>query len=474
MTRALDVLVIGGGPAGYIAAARLGQLGRKATVVEKEHLGGECLNRGCIPSKALIHVSSTYRHLRDHGEEMGLPIAENSFDVGAMQRWKTSVVEKERKGVETILKGNGAEWIRGTASFTGPDRAVIESETGKEEVSFQAAIVATGGYHVALAGMEPDGKQILSAREMLELDHVPPRLVVLGGGVSGVELGEHYARLGSQVVIVEMMPQILPGIERDLVREVARTLEGMGIRLLTSAKAEGLRKEPAGVTLTVKTLTGTEEIPGDVLFMTVGKRPETRHLNLEVAQVALNVKGFPVVDDRMATSNPRIFAAGDFARPPMLAHKSYREGIVAAEAAAGLPTRWSHQAVPSVIFTVPEVASVGLTMADCEGKGITAREARFPYAALGRAHANHEEKGFVKLVAEEGTGLVLGVHAVGAACGDYISEAALAIEMGATVRDIAGTIHPHPTYGELLGEVALLWLGEPLHVAVRKSARGNP
>ncbi len=471
MTRDVDVLVIGGGPAGYIAAARLGQLGRKATVIEREYLGGECLNRGCIPSKALIHVSSIYRHLRDHGDEMGLPMADHAFDVVAMQRWKTGVVEKERKGVETILKANGAEWIHGTASFVAPDRALVETEQGKEELRFRAAIVATGGYHVALSGMEPDGIQVLTARDMLDLDHVPPRLLVLGGGVSGVELGEHYARLGSEVTIVEMMPQLLPGVDPDLVREVTRALEALKVRIFTSAKAEGLRKDASGVTLSIKTQDGSVEVAGDVLFMTVGKRPETRHLNLEAAHVALNVKGFPVVDDRMATSNPNIFVAGDVARPPMLAHKSYREGIVAAEAVAGLSSRWSYQVVPSVIFTVPEVASVGLTMADCEVKGIKAREVRFPYAALGRAHANHEERGFVKLVAEEGTGLVLGVHAVGAECGDFISEAALAIEMGATVRDIAGTIHPHPTYGELMGEVALLWLGEPMHVSVRKGAR---
>jgi dihydrolipoamide dehydrogenase len=319
--------------------------------------------------------------------------------------------------------------------------------------------------------MEPDGKQVLTARDMLNLDHVPASILVLGGGVSGVELGQHYARLGSKVTIVEMMPQILPGIEPDLVREVSRAVEALGIRVFISSKALSLEKGPGGVTLEVKTETGTEKLSGDILFMTVGKRPETRQLNLEEAQVVVNVKGFPVVDDRMATSNPKIFAAGDVARPPMLAHKSYREGLVAAEAIAGLPTRWNYQVVPSVVFTVPEVASVGLTLAECEPKGLKAREVRFPYAALGRAHANHEERGFVKLVAEEGTGQLLGVHAVGANCGDFISEAALALELGATVRDIAGTIHPHPTYGELLGEVALLWLGEPMHVSVRKGAR---
>ncbi len=469
MTRTVDVLVIGGGPAGYVAALRLGQLGRKPLVVEREYLGGECLNRGCIPSKALIHASHLYATLRRHGAEMGLHAEGTTVDIPAMQAWKGGVVEKERKGIETLFRSAGVEWVKGTARLTGPTTAQLDDG---ESVSFQACILATGGYHVALPGFEPDGKLVLTAREMLELDRVPPRLVVLGGGVSGVELGQHYARLGSQVTIVEMMPQLLPGIEAELVREVTRTIEAAGIRVLTSARATGLQRGKDGIVLSVATATGAEEIPGDLLFLTVGKKPETRGLGLEEAGIKVDPKGFPVVDDRLATTVPGIHAVGDLARPPMMAHKAYREGIVAAEAIAGMPTRWSYQVIPGVIFSIPEIASVGLTMADCTSQGIKAREARFPYAALGRAHAMHEEAGFVKLVAEEGTGRVLGFHAVGYSSGDYVGEAALAIEMGATVRDIAGTIHPHPTFGELLGEVALLWLGEPMHVAQRRHVRG--
>lgn len=468
MTREVDVLVIGGGPAGYIAALRLAQLGRKALVVEKEHLGGECLNRGCIPSKSLIHASLLYHAVLTQGAEVGIRGDSLHLDIPAMQAWKGGVIEKERKGIESLFKSAGVEWLRGTARLTGPTSAVLEPGG---EVTFRACILATGGYHMVLPGFEPDGKVVLTAREMLELDHVPPRLVVLGGGVSGVELGEHYARLGSQVTIVEMMPQLLPGVEADLVRELSRTLEGMGVRALVSAKATGLARSAQGFTLQVETASGPQEIPGDLLFLTVGKRPETRGLGLEAAGVKVDPKGFPAVDDRMATSVPGIYAVGDLARPPMLAHKAYREGTVAAEAIAGMATRWSFQVIPSVIFTSPEIASVGLTLAECVARGIRAREARFPYAALGRAHAVHETGGFLKLVAEEESGLVLGLHAVGYGCGDYVSEAALAIEMGATVRDIAGTIHPHPTFGELMGEVALLWLGEPMHVAPRRNVR---
>jgi dihydrolipoamide dehydrogenase len=471
MTREVDVLVIGGGPGGYVAAIRLGQLGRKALVVEKEHLGGECLNRGCIPSKALIHASLLYHGLKQFGPGMGIHGESTSLDIPTMQAWKNNVIEKERKGVELLLKSAGAEWTGGSANLTGPRTASITASGREEEVRFQACVLATGGFHTVIPGFEPDGKFVLTAREMLDLDHVPARLVVLGGGVSGVELGEHYARLGSNVTIVEMMPQLLPGIEADLVRELTRALDAMGIRSLTSAKATALTRGPNGISLKVKTDGGEEEIPGDILFLTVGKRPETRGLGLEAAGVAVDSHGFPIVNERMETSKAGIYAVGDLARPPMLAHKAYREGIVAAEAIAGRPTRWNHRAMPSVVFSSPEIASMGLTMAECTSKGIKAREARFPYAALGRAHAAHEEKGFVKLVAEEDTGLVLGIHAVGYGCGDYISEGALAIEMGATVRDIASTIHPHPTFGELLGEVALLWLGEPIHVAARRPLR---
>jgi dihydrolipoamide dehydrogenase len=471
MTREVDVLVVGGGPAGYVGAIRLGQLGRKALVVEKEFLGGECLNRGCIPSKSLIHASLLYSDLKLHGKEIGLNGEGTALDIRQMQTWKNGVIEKERKGVEGLLKSAGAEWMTGAVRLTGPTCAVVNSSGTEEEVRFKACILATGAYHAAIPGFEPDGKMILTAREMLDLDHVPDPLIVLGGGVSGVELGQHYARLGSRVTIVEMMPQLIPGMEADLVRELTRALEGMGVKVLTSAKATGLSKEANSVSLKVVSGAGEESITGQALFLSIGKKPETRGLGLEAAGVRVDSKGFPVVDGKMATSQPGIYAVGDLARLPMLAHKAYREGIIAAEAISGRPTQWNYQVIPSVVFTSPEMASVGRTMADCAAQGIKAREARFPYVALGRAHATQAEKGFVKLVAEEESGLILGVHAIGHGCGDYISEAALAIEMGATVRDMASTIHPHPTFGELLGEVALLWLGEPIHVVQRRSGR---
>lgn len=469
MTRDVDVLVLGGGPGGYVAALRLSQLGRQPFLVEKDALGGECLNRGCIPSKALIHASETYDEVHRSGAEMGIPPPGPGLDVPAMQKWRASIIEKEQRGIETLFKASGVTWVRGSGKLTGPRSAVVEGPNvpgGREEVTFQACILATGAYHLSLPGFEPDGKTVLTAKDMLLLEKVPSRLLILGGGVSGVELGEHYARLGSQVTIVELMPQLVPGMDADLSQELRRSLERRGMVVHTEAKASSLHRTSSGLELSVTTKEGPKVLEGDLLFLTVGKRPETRGLGLEEAGVALAERGgFVQVDDRMATSVAGIYAVGDLARPPMVAHKAYREGRIAAEVIAGLPSSWSHQAVPSVVYTDPELATVGLTLVQAREKGLTAREVKFPYAALGRAHAAHATGGYVKLVAEEGSGLVLGSHAAGHASGEFVSEVAFAIEMGATVRDLAGTIHPHPTFAELLQEVAMLWLGEPMHVA---------
>jgi dihydrolipoamide dehydrogenase len=284
-------------------------------------------------------------------------------------------------------------------------------------------------------------------------------MLILGGGVSGCELGEFLARIGTTVTIVELMPQILPGLEPDLSRELTRSLEQLGVKVLVGTKAVGLSRSAEGVRLAVEKDGQRTELGGERLFLTVGKAGVTRDPR----------SGFIPINDRQQTNVPHIFAVGDCARPPMLAHKAYREGTVAAEAIAGLPTRFQFQTMPSVVFTVPELASVGLTAADASAQGMTPREARFPYAALGRAHANHATAGWLKLVGDEASGALLGVHAAGEGSGEFIAEAGLAIEMGATVRDLAQTIHPHPTYSETLQEAALLWLGEPMHVAARRS-----
>jgi dihydrolipoamide dehydrogenase len=475
--RQTQVLVIGGGPGGYVAAIRLGQLGRKVLLVEKAELGGECLNRGCIPSKALIHASMLYDAVRTEGPEIGVRATGVELDLAKLQAWKGSVVEKERQGVSTLLKAAGVSTLPGVARFTGPRAAELTApDGGRERIDFESAVIGTGAIPIALKGFEPDGEKVVTAWQLLEIARLPKSLLVLGGGVSGCELGQFLARLGVSVTIVELMPQILPGLEPDLSRELAQSLEKLGVKVLVGTRATGLARPREGVVLTIDSGGKPSELSAEMLFLTVGKRPDTAELGLEEAGVHRDPKtGFITVDDRQQTSAPQIFAVGDCARPPMLAHKAYREGTVAAEAIAGLSTRFQFQTIPSVVFTVPELASVGLTVAEATAQGLKPREVRFPYAALGRAHANHATRGWTKLIGDDGSGLLLGVHAAGDGAGEFITEAGLAIEMGATVRDLAMTIHPHPTYSETLQEAALLWLGEPLHVSARRSgAPRNP
>jgi dihydrolipoyl dehydrogenase len=469
-SRSTEVLVIGGGPGGYMAAIRLGQLGRKALVVERQDLGGECLNRGCIPSKALIHASLLYHSLRTEGPEVGVTASDPKFDLSTAMRWKEEVVARERQGVASLLKSAGASVLVGTARFTGPKSAdVTAPDGGHERVDFAQAIIATGAVHTTIPGFETDGERVVNAWELLSLKSLPRSMLVLGGGVSGCELGEFLARVGVDVTIVELLPQLLPGLEPDLARELTGSLERLGVHVRVGTRAVGLQRDPDRLVVRVEGSSGREELSADRLFVTVGKRPATRDLGLDEAGVAYDPKtGFVRVDEQLRTSQPHIFAVGDVARAPMLAHKSYREGVVAAEAAAGLPTRFQFQAMPSVVFTTPELATVGYSKSEAEARGFQAREARFPFAALGRAHANHATQGWVKVVGDDPTGRLLGVHAAGPEVGEFIAEAGHAIEMGATVRDVAMTIHPHPTFSEALQEAALLWLGEPMHVVARR------
>ena len=473
--RSTEVAVVGGGPAGYMAAIRAGQLGRKVVLVERAQLGGECLNRGCIPSKALIHAAGLYHAVRTEGPEIGVLAPGMTFDLSATLRWKDAVVAKERTGVTTLLKAAGVTVLAGEARFTGPRSLDVRApDGGHERVDFANAVVATGAVHVTLPGFETDGVRVLNAWEILSMPDLPRSMLVLGGGVSGCELGEYLARLGVKVSIVELLPQLLPGLEPDLSRELTGALERLGVEVRPATRALSLERGPSSLTMEVDGPKGRERLEAERLFVTVGKRPATAELGLDEAGVAFDPKsGFIGVDAQMRTNVPHIYAAGDAARAPMLAHKAYREGIVAAEALCGQATRFDFRAMPSVVFTEPELSSVGLTRAEAERAGLAPREARFPLAALGRAHASHATGGWVKVVGDDRTGLLLGVHAAGGSVGEFAAEAAHAIEMGSTVRDLALTIHPHPTFSEALGEAAMLWLGEPMHVARRPGPAGG-
>ena len=468
--RSTDVAVLGGGPGGYMAAIRAGQLGQKVILVERDALGGECLNRGCIPSKALIHASRLYHALRTEGAEIGVRADALQLDLATTMRWKESVVAKERQGVATLLKAVGATVLRGEGRFAGPRSLDVKAPDGAHErIDFRSAVIATGAVHAVLPGFETDGERVVNAWELLSLAKLPRSLLVLGGGVSGCELGQFLARLGVEVTIVELLPQLLPGMDPDLSRELTRSLDRLGVKVRVGTRATQLERGPP-LALSIDGPGGTERLAAELLFVTVGKRPASGDLGLEEAGVARDAKsGFVPVDAQMRTNVPHIFAVGDVARPPMLAHKAYREGIVAAEAIAGRTTRFDFRAMPSVVFTDPELASVGWSKDAAAAAGLAPREARFPLAALGRAHASHATTGWLKLVGDDRSGALLGVHAAGESAGEYLVAAGHALEMGSTVRDLALTIHPHPTFSEALQEAALLWLNEPMHVAPRRS-----
>jgi dihydrolipoamide dehydrogenase len=465
LARRVDALVIGAGPGGYVAALRLGQLGKETLLVERDRLGGECLNYGCIPSKALINTASLINKVRG-AEEMGIA-AQVKVDMARLQRWKTSVVERLTSGIAQLCKGNGVEVAYGSASFKDPRRVEVRREDGAEEVQVENVIIATGSHPVQLPGLEHDGNLILGSREALELEEVPGRLLVVGGGITGLEIATMYNKLGSEVTVVEMMDRLMPGypgIDDEMVRVVARSLKRLGVKYHTGSKVKALERRRDGLVVSVNTPDGVVDYPTDKVLVSVGRRPTTEGLDLARAGVALDGKGFIKVDRSMRTNVAGIYAIGDVAGVPFLAHKASYEGKVAAEAIAGLPAEADYVAIPSAVFTDPEVAYVGLTGEEAKEKGHRTVTGKFPFAALGRALTMDEPDGFVRVVADAESRLILGVQAVGAYASDLISEAALALEMGATVEDLALTIHPHPTLPEAIMEAAEAALGKSVHI----------
>jgi len=458
-----ELLVIGGGPGGYVAAIRAAQLGIEVTLVEEEELGGICLNHGCIPSKALIYASRLFSRL-PHLSEMGIEIEGVKLNMEKLQDWKEDVVKKLNSGVARLLKGHGVQVIKGRASFASPKKVVAESQQGTQAIEFKKCIIATGSRPIELPGLEFDGEVVLSSRHALKLREVPEELVVIGGGYIGLELGTVYARLGSRVTVVEMLDQLLPGTDLELVRVVERRLKRLGVKVHLSSKAKGLKRGKDGAKLTLESPKGELELEAERVLLSVGRRPNTENLGLERAGVELGDGGFIRVDEGLRTSNPDIYAIGDVVGGPMLAHKASHEGLAAAAAAAGKPAGADWLAVPAVIFTDPEIAYVGLSEKQAKEEGYEPMVGRFPFAALGRALTTGETEGFVKIIADKKTQLVLGVEIVGPEASNLISEAALAIELGARLEDIALTIHPHPTLPESLMEAAEAAMGKAIHI----------
>lgn len=457
-----DVTIIGGGPGGYVCAIRAGQLGLKTVLVEADKVGGECLNYGCIPSKSLITVSKLFDKVKD-AEKWGLVVSGVSVDFAQMQKWKSEVVSKLVGGVEGLLRGNHVTVLKGEAEVKSKDTVAVELASGREEIKTRNLVIATGTRPSSLPGLETDGNLVVGSKEALEFMSAPKRVLIVGGGAIGLEFACLLQKLGSAVTIVEVMEQLMPGSDPDVVRVVQRKLEARGAKIHLKSKVLSLDKEGSEARVTVETPDGASVIDVDKVLVSVGRKPRTEKLNLATLGVKTDPRGYVVTDNRMQTSVPGIYAIGDVRGPPLLAHKASKEGVVAAECIAGRPSAADWKVIPDAVFCDPEIASAGMTEAKAIEAGYQVRKSRFQFAALGRALTSGEAEGFVKVVSKADDGLVLGVQIVGPEASNLISEVALAIEMGATVEDIALTVHPHPTLPEAIMEASESAAGSPIH-----------
>lgn len=468
-----DAVVIGAGPGGYPAGIRLGQLKVKAAVIEREYMGGVCLNVGCIPSKAVIHAAKMYEKM-GHADDIGISIpGKPSIDMKKLQAWKGGVVNKLTGGVRTLLKGNGTEVIDGTAKLekSGPDghRITVTGKNGTQTIIAKNVVLATGSRPIEIPGFKIDQKRVIDSTGALALDHVPQRMIVIGGGYIGLELGMVYAKFGTKVTVVEALPRVLASMDKDCTAVVERKLKKMGVEVMVNTKAKSWEDKGDRAVLTVELQDGkTAQIDCDKILMSIGRRPNSENLGLENVGVALDKRGFVIADDHLRTNVPGIYAIGDLIGGMMLAHKATKEGEVVAEIIAGHKAAFDVRTIPAVVFTDPEIASTGLTEEEAKAKGHKElKVGKFPFAALGRALSVNDTEGFCKVIADAKTGELLGMHIVGNGAADLISEGALAIEMGAVADDLRLTIHPHPTLSEAVMESAAAALGEAVHIINR-------
>jgi len=463
-------VVIGAGSGGCVCAIKLSQLGMKTAMVEQGPLGGVCLNVGCIPSKALIHAGGFYEKMRHHAPELGIDAKVNGIDLTKLRNWKNGIVKKLNSGVGHLLKANGVEILAGQARFESAQAITVSSAGSATRVQAKHFVIATGSRPTEIPGFVPDGKSLVTSTEALDLESVPKRVLVVGGGYIGLELGTYLSKVGSQVTVLEGTPRLLGAMDADCVQVVARGLKKRGVEVVTEAVAQSWKKTPKGVEVSYKTNAGLQSIIVDLVLVTVGRRPNSDSMDLKKAGLEPDPKGFIQVNKQLRTKVPGIYAIGDVTGGMMLAHKASREGIVCAEVIAGKKTAMDTTIIPAVVFTDPEIATVGLTIAEAKAQGFDAHEAQFPFGALGKALASGESDGFVKVVADRKTHRLIGVHMVGAEASALLGEAGLALEMGAVLEDIAWTIHAHPTLPEGLMEAAEVALGHPIHI-VQKTAK---
>ncbi|MBK9323907.1 MAG: dihydrolipoyl dehydrogenase [Bdellovibrionaceae bacterium] len=465
--QSFDIVVIGAGPGGYVAAIRAAQLGFKTAVIEREYLGGVCLNVGCIPSKAMITATHLLHKAQHNFKEMGLNIKGGiDVDMKQLAKWKQSVCDKMASGVGTLLKGNAVTVLRGEAEFKTSKEISVKASTGTETVQAKYFIVATGSRPIEIPGFKFDEKDIVSSTGALAFTEIPKRVVTIGGGYIGLEISSYLRKLGCEVIVVEAQNSLLAGVvDPECAQVVARKLEKSGVKVMYGAKAKAQKKANDSYEVTVEVNGKEEVLKADKILVTVGRRPNGDQTNLKAAGISTDDRGFIKVDAQRRTNVANIFAIGDIVGQPMLAHKASYEGVLVAEVIKGQNRVYDAKTVPAVVFTDPEIAAAGMTEAEAKAKGYTdLKIAKFPFAANGRAVSMMETDGFVKMIADAKTHVILGIHIVGPEASNLISEAALAIEMGARIEDIALTIHPHPTLGETMMEAAEATLGHAIHI----------
>jgi len=461
----IKLSVIGGGPGGYAAAFLAADLGMEVTLIDREkNPGGVCLYRGCIPSKALLHVAkliSESKEAADWGVEFNSP----KINLDKLRDWKNKVVDKQVSGLGQLAKARKVNYIQGNASFIDSSTLKIEADGKSKEHKFEKAIIATGSIIASIPSLNISSKKVLNSTTALDLPAIPKSLLVIGGGYIGLELGSVYQALGTKVSVVEMMPGLLPGADRDLVNFLSKRLEKSFDKIMLESKVVEIKETKEGIKVKIQNKEGkTEEHEYEYVLMSVGRKPDTAGLGLENTKVKTNARGWIEVNEQLKTADPNIWAIGDIVGEPMLAHKASHEGRTAAEAIAGHKVAFEPKAIPAVVFTDPEIAWAGLTENQAKEKNIKFEAVRFPWAASGRATTIGRSDGVTKLIVDPDTERILGVGICGPGAGELIAEGVLAIEMGTNLTDLKLSIHPHPTLSETLMEAAEVFFGQSTHI----------
>jgi len=465
---AYDLVVIGSGPGGYVCAVRAAQLGMKVAIVEKDAtLGGTCLNVGCMPSKALLHASEMFEQAAHSFAKMGVSVPTPKLDLPAMMNFKQQGIDGNVKGVEFLMKKNKIDVIHGMARIIGGGKVEVAGAGGKPQlVETKSIVIATGSDIARLKGIEIDEKRVVSSTGALSLEKVPEKLLIVGAGVIGLELGSVWHRLGTEVTVVEFLDRILPGMDGEIARQFQRILEKQGFKFRLGAKVTGVDTSGKMLVANVEPAAGgaQEKLEADVVLVCIGRVPYTEGLGLEGAGVALDGRGRVQIDSHFATNVKGIYAIGDVVAGPMLAHKAEDEGVAVAEILAGQAGHVNYDVIPGVVYTTPEVASVGKTEEELKQAGVRYNSGKFPFTANGRSKVNQTTDGFVKILADAKTDRVLGVHIIGIEAGEMIHEAAVLMEFGGSAEDLARTCHAHPTRSEAIKEAALAVAKRAIHM----------